>query len=160
MTIFIDCNLISQRYEISECDITNNQCKLNINNVYSSFECPNSNLTRFYWKTVTLSDKDIITFINATTHNNNNYIIPDYIRDINIRDSSNFSENCIVPNYAPFSWKPLCEDIRIQFNDDWTYLVSLIVTLLLGTIWLLIFFNINDNFDRCVVPYVELHYYH
>ena len=114
----IDCQLVSQRYEISECNINNNQCKLNINNVYISSQCPNSNLTRIYWQIVTLLHKDIITFINVT-NNNNTYIIPDYIHNITIRDSGNSSTDCYVPNYYPFSEKNLCQDFQF-YDSDWS----------------------------------------
>ena len=128
----IACKIISQTYELSECNMESNQCILNINNVYSYSKCPNSlNLTQFYWKMVTLSDKDIITFINATEHNNSNYNIPDYIHKITIRDS-NESLSCALPPFKPFLFEHQCNEIKNENNIGFVLFCG-VVTGLIGT---------------------------
>ena len=150
----IGCDLISQRYELSECDITNNECKLNINNVYSYSECANSNLTRFYSQMVTLSQSDIInvTNSNVTKEKNESYYnyIPNYIYNIVIDDSDKSSKGCSMSNLIAFKFTHQCDD-SIQFSDDATNYTGTILACLIAAFWIVCccYTPTNLGLDRC-----------
>ena len=87
---FIECDLVYRGFEVNDCQISNNECTLNVFEIWTSFRvCPHINLTKYENKKIKLLHEDMIKYINFTMQNNNDtFTIPPYISNVTYSDTT------------------------------------------------------------------------